>query len=313
MAEAAPVVALFGATALGKTDVATELARGLEADIVVADSMQVYEGLAIVTNQPDERQRARARHYLVGFVTPQEEFTVAQYAREAHAVLDGLLAAGRTVIVEGGSGLYLRAALGDLDFAEPPDPRLRRELEERWARDPGGVIGELRSLDPATLARLDAANPRRVIRALEAVLVSGRPLPIADRDRLWRPAERYPHRLVALVPGEERGALKARVDARVDEMLSAGALDEVARARGRGPFSRTAMQAIGLRELCACLDGEIDLAEASARMKARTRALVRRQLTWLRKLPAAARVPAEGRPAAAVADEIGRLLATSAW
>lgn len=311
--ETTPVVALFGATALGKTDVAVALAERLRADIVVADSMQVYEGLPIVTNQPDEAQRARARHHLVGFVPPQREFTVAEYAHEAHKVIDALRREGRAVVVEGGSGLYLRAALGDLEFAAPPDPALRRELEERWARDPGGVVDELRLLDPASLARLDAYNPRRVIRALEAVLVSGEPLPATSHDRLWRPGERYAHSLVALVPDDDREALKARIEARVDEMLVAGAVEEVTRARDGGPISRTALQAIGVRELGAVLDGDLSLDEGAARMKARTRALARRQLTWLRKLPAAAQVPAAGRPPEAVAENVLALVEARPW
>jgi tRNA dimethylallyltransferase len=310
---APPIVALFGATALGKTDVAVALAERLRADIVVADSMQVYEGLPIVTNQPDEAQRARARHHLVGFVPPQREFTVAEYARVAHEVIDDLRRNGRAVVVEGGSGLYLRAALGDLEFAAPPDAALRRELEERWARDPGGVVDELRLLDPAGLARLDASNPRRVIRALEAVLVSGEPLPASGRDRLWRPGERYAHSLVALVPDDDREALKARIEARVDEMLVAGAAGEVARARAGGPISRTALQAIGVRELGAVLDGDLSLDEAAARMKARTRALARRQLTWLRMRPAAAGVPAAGRPPEAVAENVLALVEARPW
>ena len=312
-AVAPPIVALFGATALGKTDVAVALAERLRADIVVADSMQVYEGLPIVTNQPDEAQRARARHHLVGFVPPQREFTVAEYARVAHEVIDGLRRDGRAVVAEGGSGLYLRAALGDLEFAAPPDAALRRELEERWARDPGEVVDELRLLDPAGLARLDASNPRRVIRALEAVLVSGEPLPASGRDRLWRPGERYAHSLVALVPDDDREALKARIEARVDEMFVAGAAEEVARARDDGPISRTALQAIGVRELGAVLDGDLSLDEAAARMKARTRALARRQLTWLRKLPAAAQVPAAGRPPEAVAENVLALVEARPW
>jgi len=310
---APPVVALFGATALGKTDVAVALAERLRADIVVADSMQVYEGLPIVTNQPDEAQRARARYHLAGFVAPQREFTVAEYAREAHAVMDGLRREGRAVVVEGGSGLYLRAALGDLEFAAPPDDTLRRELEERWARDPGEVVDELRLRDPAGLARLDTSNPRRVIRALEAVLVSGGPLPPAGRDRLWRPGERYAHSLVVLLPDDGREALKARIAARVDEMLGAGAVEEVARARERGPISRTALQAIGVRELGAVLDGDLSRSEAAARMKARTRALARRQLTWMRKLPAAAQVLAAGRPPQAVAEDVITLVEARPW
>ena len=311
--KAPPVVALFGATALGKTDIAVAVAERLRADIVVADSMQVYQGLPIVTNQPDEDQRARARHHLVGFVPPQREFTVAEYAREAHEVIDGLLRDRCAVVVEGGSGLYLRAALGDLEFAAPPDAALRRELQTRWARDPAGVLADLRLLDPAGAARLDTSNSRRVIRALEAVLVSGGTLPATGRDRLWEPGERYAHSLVALVPDDDRAALNARIETRVDEMLVAGALEEVARARERGQLSRTALQAIGVRELGAVLDGELSPDEAAARMKARTRALARRQLTWMRKLPGAAQVSAGGHSPDAVAKDVITLVEARPW
>ncbi len=301
-----PVLALFGATALGKSAVADLVARRLEADVVVADSMQVYRGLPVVTNQP--APDGEPRRHLVGFVPPQREFGVAEYARRAHEVIDGLRAEGRAVVVEGGSGLYLRAALGDLSFLEAPDPGLRRVLEGRWAGDPHGVVEELRRLDPATLARVDAANGRRVVRALEAVLLRGGPLPAGAAEQLWRPAERYPHVLAALVPDDDRAALRGRIDARVDEMLERGALDEVRAARAAGPFSRTVEQAIGVRELCAVLDGELAQDEAAARMKARTRALARRQLTWMRKLPDASLVPATGRPPEAVAAAVLALL-----
>ena len=310
MAEAAPVVTLFGATAMGKTDVALCLAERLGAEIVVADSMQVYAGLALVTNQPDAARRARAPQHLVGFVSPQQQFTAAEYARRAHNVIDDLRALGRRVIVEGGSGLYLRAALGDLEFPGAGGAAARRaELEARWACDPGEVIGELRARDPVTCARLDARNARRVIRALEVVTELGRPLAVAERDRLWRPAERYPHRLVALVPDEDREALSAVIDRRVDAMLAAGALDEVAAARSAGPLSRTVLQAIGVAELSAVLDGVMSLDDAARRMKSRTRALVRRQLTWMRKLPDAALVPVAGRDADGLAAAVLDLIA----
>ena len=144
----------------------------------------------------------------------------------------------------------------------------------------------------------------RALEALEGDGDAGNP----QTGELWSAGGRYAHRLVALVPDDDRAALKERIDRRVDEMLAAGALDEVAAARAAGPFSRTAAQAIGVRELCAVLDGELALEEAAARMKSRTRALARRQLTWLRKLPDAAKVPATGRPAAAVAQDVLRLV-----
>ena len=305
------MVALFGATALGKSEVADALAERLGGDIVVADSMQVYRGLPVVTNQP--RAGEGPGRHLVGFVEPQREFTVAEYAAHAHEVIDRLREAGRTVVVEGGSGLYLRAALGDLSFGEPPDPGIRISLEEHWARDPAGVVDELRRLDPQTSARLDTANPRRVIRALEAVLVRGGPLPEGTHAQLWRPAERYPHRLVALVPDDDRSGLARRIAARVDEMLARGALAEVAAARAAGPLSRTVSQAIGVRELCGVLDGEMTLDQAADRMKARTRGLARRQLTWMRKLPDAAQVPVGGRSAQAVAAGVAALLVSRPW
>lgn len=307
-----PLVALFGATALGKTEVAISLAERLGAEIVVADSMQVYAGLAIVTNQPDETQRARARHHLVGYVPPQRDYTVAEYAREAHAVIDRLRAAGRPVILEGGSGLYLRAALGDLPFAGPSDPQLRHELEERWDLDPSAVVDELRRLDPETSERIDTANPRRVLRALEAVRTGGRPLSVPESDHLWRPAERYPHHLIALLPETGCETLKQRIDERVDWMLAAGAPAEVEAARRAGPLGRTALQAIGVKELLAYVDGETTLAVAGAGMKKRTHALVRRQLTWMRKLPGATSLATSRGPEATV-DAILDLVRTGAW
>jgi len=309
MAEAPPVVAVFGATALGKSDVALALAARLDAEIVVADSMQVYAGLPIVTNQPDAAMRARASYHLVGVVPPQEEFTVGAYSAMAHDVIDRLLDAGRRVVVEGGSGLYLRAALGDLEFRAAPDAALRRSLEERWAEDPEALVTELTSLAPAVAERTDTRNGRRVIRALEEELRRDARSRRGSQDRLWLPPERYPHRQFALAPDDDRSGLTARIGARVEGMLAAGALEEVAAARGAGPLSRTVRQAIGVRELCAVLDGELALEAAAARMKARTRALARRQMTWMRKLPETMRTTAEGRSPMAVAADIAALLA----
>jgi tRNA dimethylallyltransferase len=305
------VVALFGATALGKSDVALELAEAIGADIVVADSMQIYAGLPIVTNQPGADARARARYHLAGWASPQDECSVSEYAVLAHEVLDELLAAGRPAIVEGGSGLYLRAVLGDLAFGGAPDAARRRTLEERWEREPEALVAELVRRAPSVAARVDLRNGRRVVRALEALDdESG-----ARRQygELWKAGGRYAHRLVALEPAADRAALKERIERRVDEMLAAGALEEVAAARAAGPFSRTAAQAIGVRELCAVLDGELGLPEAAARMKARTRRLARRQLTWMRKLPDAVKVPASGRPPAAVAADVLRLVHDGSW
>ena len=221
---APPVVALFGATALGKSDVALELASRLGADIVVADSMQIYAGLPIITNQPGDEARARVRYHLVGWAPAQDDFTVAEYADRAHAAVDAALEEGRSVVAEGGSGLYLRALLGGLAFGGPPDPARRAELEARWEREPEALVAELRRRAPAVAAHVDVVNGRRVIRALESLDAPGE----KQTGELWEPGGRYRHGLFALLPDEDRAALKERIGRRVDQMLAAGALEEVA-------------------------------------------------------------------------------------
>jgi tRNA dimethylallyltransferase len=310
---------LFGPTALGKTAIAVELAERLGAEIVTADSMQVYAGLPVLTNQPTADQAARVLHHLTGFVTPQDDFSAAAYAELAHDAIDGLLSRGRRVVLEGGSGLYVRAALGGLHFGPAPDPAARAGLELRLDREGvGALAAELRTLAPELAGTVDLANPRRVLRALEAVAAGrgsglvaagpGRPTTAGRADELWAPGSRYRHALVALAA--DRELLRRRIDERVDRMLADGALDELRVVRAAGPLSRTLQQAIGVRELSACLDGELSIGEAAAQTKQRTRRLARRQLTWMRKLPSAATIAVTGDSPEAVADRLATLLGT---
>ncbi len=281
-----PVVALFGPTGMGKTEIAIALAELIGGEVVSADSMQVYRGLPIATNQPSAEQLARVPHHLVAVVGPGEEFSVARYADLAHAAVDDALARDRRAILAGGSGLYLRAGLEALASADPAALRAR-----------------LHTCDPATFAAIDNRNPRRVVRALEA-LRDGPDGPRPARDRLWSDAGlRHATRLFCLDVDRER--LRQRVEGRVDEMFQRGLLDEVA-ALPR-PLSRTVAQAIGVREMLAVLAGELTLDDARARMKARTRGYVRRQLTWMRKLNADI-IPTSARPPESVAREIVRRL-----
>jgi tRNA dimethylallyltransferase len=297
---------VFGPTGLGKTEVALTLAERLRGEVVSADSMQVYRGLPILTNQPTPAQLARARHHLVAVVDPDAEFSVAAYARLAAPVFDELAHRRCAAVIEGGSGLYLRAALGGLSFGPPP-AAVRDELEALAARDPRALVARLERLDPRAALRVDLDNPRRVVRALEKALAETRRADQSSApDRgpgslLWS-AGRRGARLVALEPDRER--LRERVDARVEEMFAGGLVDEVRTVRGGYDLSRTVRQAIGVAEVCAYLDGELTLEEARRRMQARTRAYVRRQLTWMRKLPDAARIRVSARPADDVAGEI---------
>jgi tRNA dimethylallyltransferase len=220
--------------------------------------------------------------------------------------LDDIRRRERWAILEGGSGLYVRAALGGLSFGTPPDRELRRALEAQVAGGAQQLTARLQSFDPETAERIDVANPRRLVRALEIVLTQGAPLSAAQRDGLWGGDTRYPHVLFALEA--EREELRRCSEERVDLMLAGGLVDEVRPLWQTGRLSRTLAQAIGLREIGAYVDGASSLDEAVAAMKTRTRRYVTRQLTWMRKLPDAVRIAAGGRSPADIAADIARRL-----
>lgn len=291
----------MGPTALGKTAVAVELAERLGAEIVSADSMQVYRGLPILTNQPTPGESRRVRHHLVGVVDPWREYSVAEFAEAARTAIQALLAAGTPVIVEGGSGLYVRAALGGLSFA-PASPQVRELLERRLAEEGlAALVADIEQRDPGTAQTIDLHNPRRVVRALEAIVTRGAPLPPEERRQLWSQANSYDHRLIVLE--EERDVLRRHIDERVEQMVAAGALEEVRRLyQGPAP-SRTVAQAIGVKELAAHLRDELPLEDAISQTQARTRRLVRRQETWMKKV-VAGRMPVAGRSPAVIAELI---------
>jgi tRNA dimethylallyltransferase len=274
----ARVLALFGPTGVGKTDVAVALAerlgeRGERPVAVSADALQVYRGLERLTGVPDDAQRARLEHRLVSFVPIDARFSVAEYAARAHAEIDGLLAEGATPIVVGGTGLYLRAALAKLELRPPPPDGARERWEaELLERGPEALHAHLAQAAPWVAQTIGRRDRHRIVRALE-LLEQGALEPPRGPNRLWTSDTRHPTRLVGLV--RDRDELYARIDARVDAMVAAGAVDEVRRAHAAGA-SGTARVALGFEEL---LRGDVDA------MKRRTRNFARRQLTWLRKLP----------------------------
>lgn len=273
------VVAIFGPTAIGKTAIAIELAerlraRGEDPVAVSVDSMQVYRELPIVTGAPTAEEQARLEHRLVGVVSVADSYDVASHAAAAHREIDQLRAERRRPIVVGGTGLYLRAALSELDLVPPPDPEVRERLMTELEQDgPDMLYARLSELEPDVAATIKRGDARRTVRALEAI-EQGRSTAGRAENRLWTDDVRVPSRLFALVM--DREALYARVDARVDEMIELGAEAEI---RGAAVLAaRTARQALGFDEL---LSGD---AEA---LKANTRRYAKRQLTWLRKLAGA--------------------------
>lgn len=294
------VIAIFGPTAVGKTDVAIALAerlraRGEDPLAISADALQLYEGLEILTGAASVEQRRRLEHRLVGVLPVAESCSAGRYAQMAHAEIDAALAAGRRPLVLGGTGLYLRAALADLELRPPPDPAIRRRLSARLEREGAARLhAELAGRDPGTAARMPATDPHRIVRALE-LIEAGHPPPQREGDsQLWTVETRHPTRLIALTMGRE--ALYERIDARVEAMVAAGAAEEVRRAAAAGA-SATARKALGFAQLLA---GDVEA------MKRDTRRYARRQLTWLRKLPGVTRIDMTGRDPADVAAEIAR-------
>src|SRR4051794_39286644 len=244
--------------------------------MVSADALQVYARLPILTGAADAPRDTR----LIGFVPLEQTFSAGAFAERAHAEIDGLLAEGRRPIVVGGTGLYLRAALADLDLRPPVDPALRAQIA---ARD----LAELHAALPPEL-NIRATDTQRILRASELIAAGQRP---PRGEQLWTSHTRHPTLLAALVM--DREPLYAGIEARVDAMVAVGAIEEVKRAAPRA--SATARKALGFQEL---LDGDVE------RMKTNTRRYAKRQLTWLRKLPHAHLVDVTGRAPDDVAAEL---------
>lgn len=291
------VIALFGPTAVGKTDVAIALARilrthGEDPVAVSADALQVYDGLEILTGAATRAERAELEHRLISFLPVDAQFSAGQYAELAHNEIDELLSAGRRPIVVGGTGLYLRAALADLAMRPPPMDGVR----ERWAQQlersgPEALHDLLAARAPWAAAEIAPTDSHRILRALE-LDEAGELEPATGESELWTRTTRHPTLLVGLVAERER--LYAQIDARVDEMLRAGVEQEVRAANAAGA-SATARRALGFDDL---LTGDIES------MKRRTRNYARRQLTWMRKLPGVLTLDVTDRATDDVAAEI---------
>ena len=293
MARASPlpeglVLAVFGPTASGKTAVAEAVAHRTGGEVVSVDSMQAYQGLRVLTAQPERPTR------LVGIWPLSHDGSVAEFAERAHAEIDGLLRAGRTPVLAGGTGLYLRAAVTELDL--PPAPGAERRA--RWERvydrlGPERAHAALAERDPDAAARLHPNDRRRVVRALELTELGSSLKP--GFNRLWTPEARHPTLIFGLdVP---RDALSERIERRARAMFEAGVVEEGRRALA-GPISSTAIHALGLREVAA-----LPPDEALAELIVRTKRFAAYQRKWMRRIPGLVSVNAD-RPAVEIANEI---------
>ena len=291
------ILALFGPTAVGKTGVAIAVAerlreRGEDPVVVNCDSIQVYSGLEVLSGAADAEQQEQLEHRLLSFVDPSEEFSAGRYAELAHAEVDSLLAEGRRPIVVGGTGLYLRAALADLDLRPPVPEEVRAEVEgDLTQRGSAALHAEL---DPEYAAGVDPNDRKRIARLTE--LARAGIEPARSSDRLWTAELRHPTVLVGL--SMARGQLGERIDARVDEMVASAAGDEARRAAASGA-SRTARAALGFEDL---MNGN------PRAMKRGHRQYARRQLTWMRRMEDVVVVDRTARDDADVAKKILGLL-----
>ena len=282
------VLAIFGPTASGKTAVAEAVADRIGGEVVSADSMQAYRGLPILTAQPERPTR------LVAIWPLSHEGSVAEYAGHAHAAIDELLAAGRTPVVVGGTGLYLRAALVDLGLPPAPPPELRSRWEELYDRlGPERAHEVLLERDPVAAAHLHANDRRRVVRALELTELGSSLRP--DADRLWTQETRHDTIVFGLdVP---RDVLLQRIERRARTMFDEGVVEEARAALARD-ISTTAVHALGLREVV-----DLPHEEAVEALVVRTRRYAAYQRKWMRRIPGLVSVNAN-RPAEEVADDI---------
>jgi tRNA dimethylallyltransferase len=279
------VLALLGPTASGKSQTALRVARARgDVEVVAVDAFTVYRGMDVGTAKPTVEERASVPHHLVDVVDPDQELTVAQFQTMAREAIADVRSRGRVPLLVGGSGLYWRAVVDDLRFP-PTDPEVRAEIERRWEGEPSAAHAELRRRDPAAADRIEPANLRRTVRALEVLELTGEPF--SAFSEAWDRFEAvYEDLEVALLdpPGEE---LREAIDRRARRMVEDGLLSEARELRSRWRLSRTAAQGIGYAEAFAVLDGREPAETLAAAVARRTRRYARRQRAWFRRDPRA--------------------------
>ncbi len=277
--EKRPLIAIVGPTAVGKTALSLEMAETCGGEIISADSRQIYRGMDIGTAKASVAERAQASHHLVDVVMPDEILTLAEYQRAAYDAAEDILSRGRVPLLVGGTGQYVQAVTEGWGIPTvAPHLELRRELEER-AESIGSeaLHAELAALDPVAAQRIDHRNVRRVIRALEVCIVTGRA--ISDQQRKTPP----PYRILWIGLTRPRPSLYERIDARVDRMIADGLVDEVRGLAEAGyGWQLPAMTGLGYRQIGQYLRGELLLDDAVALIKRQTRRFVHQQYNWFR-------------------------------
>jgi len=290
---------VFGPTAAGKSALAHAVARDLGADIVVADPFQRYRGLEIAADAPRARERAEVPYHLVADLDLCDDSTAGTYAHAAHGVIDRTVDAGGLPLVTGGTGLYIRAALCEMQMRPAPPEEVRQWAQALVTADLDGAVEELRTRDPEVAETIDTANPRRVIRARERVAMSESGDGGGD---IWNAPLRRPTLVVGIT--RPREIVHQLIASRVRRELAEGLQDELARALARPDLSRGPAQVIGMREVAAVRAGEMRPGDLEDALNVRTRRLARMQDTWMRRMAPDHVIDLGDRPAADFAHEV---------
>ena len=300
-----PVVA--GPTASGKTACAVALCRLMGGEVVSADSMQVYQGMEVLSAVPDMAERGGVPHHLLTFVPPGERYTADAYREDAKRAISEIRARGHMPVLCGGTGLYINAVTRPMSFSMQSDEAMHDALMAMGETVEGrrALFNELRWVDPDSAARLHENDVRRVARAIEIYRLTG----ITQTEHTRRDRERQgDFREIIFAPDWPRETLYQRIDRRVDDMLARGLVDEVRRLMADEARHPTAAQAIGYMEIAAALRGEVSMDVAVAWTKRATRNFAKRQLTWFRHDGRVIWLPAEGRSAEELAEEMQRII-----
>lgn len=301
-----PLLVLVGPTAVGKTGAAVALCQAFGAEIVNADSVQVYRGLDIGSAKPTLAERAQAPHHLVDVADPDQEMTAAHFAELADQAIAQIRAQGKPVLVAGGTGLYVRALLFGLAPTPAVDPGLRADLARQWqAQGPQALHARLAALDPASAQRLPAGDRQRVLRALEVCLQTGQPYS-QHLARHGFSQERHAHRVVGLT--RPRPELNQRIEERCRQMWEQGLIEETRAllAAGLSPQAKS-LQTLGYRQALAVLEGRQEPQAALAEMIQKTKAYAKRQMTWFRAMQGINWLPAgQGQALAELARSVWR-------
>lgn len=272
------MLALVGPTAAGKSALAVQLAPKLDAEIVSIDSAAIYKGMNIGTEKPSPESMAGVPHHMIDIADPSESVSVSEFQRLAREAIEGIMRRNRIPLLAGGSGLYFRAVVDPLAFP-PQDPELRARIDESEQ----DLFERLKVVDPVAAERIDPANNRRIVRALEVIELTGRPF--SSFRTAWDDYQSIYSLTIAGLTWP-RKELDERINARVDEEFARGLVEEIKELIGRDlRESITSVQALGYAQVLEYFDGKISLDEAKDRIKSRTRRFARRQLTWFRADP----------------------------